>query len=117
MNVKVTLPEGIRTAGSFTVNLKFDTALFEVIKVSKPPKVKCKDTFDESDTVSMVASNATESNKSGEIAANAAYVINTMEVAGVTVIDATLKQRHPALQHSALLYLKSPGLRAQPSIS
>ena len=93
VNVKVTLPEGIRTAGSFTVNLKFDTALFEVIKVSKPPKVKCKDTFDESDTVSMVASNATESNKSGEIAANAAYVINTMEVAGVTVIDATLKAK------------------------
>ena len=93
VNVKVTLPEGIRTAGSFTVNLKFDTVLFEVIKVSKPPKVKCKDTFDESDTVSMVASNATESNKSGEIAANAAYVINTMEVAGVTVIDATLKAK------------------------
>ena len=93
VNVKVTLPEGIRTAGSFTVNLKFDTTLFEVIKVNKPPKVKCKDTFDESDTVSMVASNASESNKSGEIAANAAYVINTMEVAGVTVIDATLKAK------------------------
>ena len=93
VNVKVTLPEGIETAGSFTVNLKFDTALFEVTRVKKPPKVNYTDKFGEAETISMVVSDATESNNSGELAANAAYELNTLEVAGVTVIDATLKAK------------------------
>ena len=93
VNVKVTLPNITEKAGSFTVNLKFDTALFEVTKVKKPPKVNCTDKFGEAETVSMVVSDATESNNSGELAANAAYELNTLEVAGVTVIDATLKAK------------------------
>ena len=93
VNVKVTLPNITEKAGSFTVNLKFDTALFEVTRVKKPPKVNCTDKFGEAETVSMVVSDATESNNSGELAANAAYELNTLEVAGVTVIDATLKAK------------------------
>ena len=36
VNVKVTLPNISETAGSFTVNLKFDTTLFEVVSVDVP---------------------------------------------------------------------------------
>lgn len=93
VNVKVTLPNITEKAGSFTVNLKFDTTLFEVTEVKEPPKVNCTNKFGNADTVSMTVSDAAESNISGELTANATYALNTMEVAGVTVIDATLKAK------------------------
>ena len=94
VNVKVTLPEGIQTAGSFTVNLKFDTTLFEVDSRGAPPKISATDEgFSTSEIVSIVANPAAGANTSGELTANASYTYNTMEVAGVTVIDAKLKAK------------------------
>ncbi len=96
VNVKVTLPNISETAGSFTVNLKFDTTLFEVVKRAAPPKISATDedygTPDDV-KVNIVANNAAGANSVGELTANAAYTFNTMEVAGVTVIDATLKAK------------------------
>ena len=94
VNVKVTLPEGIETAGSFTVNLKFDTTLFEVISRAAPPTLSAYDEENEFDTsVTMVINGPKAANSVGELTANAAYTYNTMKVAGVTVIDATLKAK------------------------
>ena len=94
VNVRVTLPAGIRTAGSFTTNLKFDTTLFEVVSRAAPPKISATDEgYGTQDDVKIVANNAAIANTSGELTANATYVYNTMEVAGVTVIDATLKAK------------------------
>lgn len=94
VNVKVTLPNISETAGSFTVNLKFDTTLFEVVKRAAPPKISATDEdYGTPDDVKIVANNAAGANSVGELTANAAYTFNTMEVAGVTVIDATLKAK------------------------
>ena len=94
VNVKVTLPNISETAGSFTVNLKFDTTLFEVVKRAAPPKISATDEdYGTPDDVKIVANNAAGANSVGELTANAAYTFNTMVVAGVTVIDATLKAK------------------------
>ena len=94
VNVKVTLPEGIETAGSFTVNLKFDTTLFEVISRAAPPTLSAYDEENEFDTsVTMVINGPKPANSVGELTANASYTHNTIKVAGVTVIDATLKAK------------------------
>ena len=94
VNVKVTLPNISETAGSFTVNLKFDTTLFEVVKRAVPPTISATDEdYGTPDDVKIVANNAAGANSVGELTANAAYTFNTMEVAGVTVIDATLKAK------------------------
>lgn len=94
VNVKVTLPNISETAGSFTVNLKFDTTLFEVVERAAPPKISATDEdYGTPDDVKIVANNAAGANPVGELTANAAYTFNTMEVAGVTVIDATLKAK------------------------
>ena len=94
VNVKVTLPEGIQTAGSFTANLKFDMTLFEVVSRVAPPKISATDEgYGSQDDVKIFANTAAIANTSGELTANAAYTYNTMEVAGVTVIDATLKAK------------------------
>ena len=94
VNVKVTLPNISETAGSFTVNLKFDTTLFEVVKRAAPPTISATDEdYGTPDDVKIVANNAAGANSVGELTANAAYTFNTMEVAGVTVIDATLKAK------------------------
>ena len=94
VNVKVTLPNISETAGSFTVNLKFDTTLFEVVKRAAPPKISATDEdYGTPNDVKIVANNAAGANSVGELTANAAYTFNTMEVAGVTVIDATLKAK------------------------
>ena len=94
VNVKVTLPEGIETAGSFTANLKFDTTLFEVVSRVAPPKISAIDEgYGSQDDVKIFANTAAIANTSGELTANASYTYNTMEVAGVTVIDATLKAK------------------------
>jgi len=94
VNVKVTLPNISETAGSFTVNLKFDTTLFEVVKRAAQPKISATDEdYGTPDDVKIVANNAAGANSVGELTANAAYTFNTMEVAGVTVIDATLKAK------------------------
>lgn len=93
VNVKVTLPEGIETAGSFTVNLKFDTALFEVVSVDVPTTLNATTKSGKSTVVPVVYGEADDANNSGELTANAAYTNNTIQVAGVTVIDATLKAK------------------------
>lgn len=93
VNVKVTLPEGIETAGSFTVNLKFDTALFEVVSVDVPTTLNATTKSGKSIVVPVVYGEADDANNSGELTANAAYTNNTIQVAGVTVIDATLKAK------------------------
>ena len=94
VNVKVTLPEGIETAGGFTVNLKFDTTLFEVVSRVAPPKISATDEgYGSQDDVKIFANTAAIANTSGELTANATYSYNTMKVAGVTVIDATLKAK------------------------
>ena len=94
VNVKVTLPNISETAGSFTVNLKFDTTLFEVVNRVAPPKISATDEdYGTPDDVKIVANNTAGANSVGELTANASYTFNTMEVAGVTVIDATLKAK------------------------
>ena len=93
VNVKVTLPEGIETAGSFTVSLDFDKTLFEVTKFSSVPFLTATDGDGEPAYVSPVKGTKDSSNENGSLDVNAAYIFNTMEVAGVTVIDATLKAK------------------------
>ena len=94
VNVKVTLPNITEKAGTFTVNLKFDTTLFEVVSRAAPPKISATDEgFGSQDDVKIFANTAAIANTSGELTANASYTYNTMEVAGVTVIDATLKAK------------------------
>lgn len=94
VNVKVTLPNITEKAGSFTVNLKFDTTLFEVISRAAPPTLSAYDEENEFDTsITMTINSPKAANSVGELTANAAYTYNTMEVAGVTVIDATLKAK------------------------
>ena len=93
VNVKVTLPEGIETAGSFTVSLDFDKTLFEVTKFSSVPFLTATDGDGETAYVSPVKGTKDSSNENGSLDVNAAYIFNTMEVAGVTVIDATLKAK------------------------
>ena len=94
VNVKVTLPNISETAGSFTVNLKFDTALFEVVSRALPPQLSAyNEGFSAAASVDIVANPPADANTSGELTANASYTYNTMKVAGVTVIDATLKAK------------------------
>ena len=94
VNVKVTLPNITEKAGSFTVNLKFDTALFEVVSRALPPQLSAyNEGFSAAASVDIVANPPADANTSGELTANASYTYNTMEVAGVTVIDATLKAK------------------------
>ena len=93
VNVKVTLPEGIQTAGSFTVVMNFDKEKFEVTKYKKPAPLNCLDGENEADIVSVVKNTAEIANNSGQLTVNATYPYNTIEVAGVTVIDATLKAK------------------------
>ena len=94
VNVKVTLPNITEKAGTFTVNLKFDTTLFEVVSRVAPPKISATDEgYGSQDDVKIFANTAAIANTSGELTANASYTYNTMEVAGVTVIDATLKAK------------------------
>ena len=94
VNVKVTLPEGIETAGSFTVNLKFDTTLFEAVSFNYPDSLNAiNELTNKKVTVEIVTNDPTSANSVGELTANASYTYNTIEVAGVTVIDATLKAK------------------------
>lgn len=94
VNVKVTLPEGIETAGSFTVNLKFDTTLFEAVSFNYPDSLNAiNELTNKKVTVEIVTNDPTSANSVGELTANASYPYNTMKVAGVTVIDATLKAK------------------------
>ena len=94
VNVKVTLPNITEKAGSFTVNLKFDTALFEVVSRALPPQLSAyNEGFSAAASVDIVANPPADANTSGELTANASYTYNTMTVAGVTVIDATLKAK------------------------
>ena len=93
VNVKVTLPNISETAGSFTVNLKFDTTLFEVVSVDVPTTLNATTKSGKATVVPVVYGEADDANNSGELTANAAYTYNTIQVAGVTVIDATLKAK------------------------
>ena len=93
VNVKVTLPNISETAGSFTVSLNFDKTLFEVTKFSSVPFLTATDGDGETAYVSPVKGTKDSSNENGSLDVNAAYIFNTMEVAGVTVIDATLKAK------------------------
>ena len=94
VNVKVTLPEGIQTAGSFTVVMDFDKNKFEVTDRKMPPTLTATNTdFEANENVSIVANGKTIANTSGQLTANASYAYNTIQVAGITVIDATLKAK------------------------
>ena len=94
VNVKVTLPAGIQTAGSFTVVMNFDKEKFEVTGRKMPPTLTATNTdFESNENVSIVANGKAIANTSGQLTANASYPYNTIQVAGVTVIDATLKAK------------------------
>ena len=93
VNVKVTLPEGIQTAGSFTVDLKFDKDKFEVQKFKSVAMLSATDGDGEDAVVAPVKGTVTTANEQGALKVNAAYPYNTIQVAGVTVIDATLKAK------------------------
>lgn len=93
VNVKVTLPNISETAGSFTVSLNFDKTLFEVTKFSSVPVLTATDGDGETAYVSPVKGTKNSSNENGSLDVNAAYTYNTIQVAGVTVIDATLKAK------------------------
>ena len=97
VNVKITLPEGIETAGSFTIDMKFDKDIFEVTEIKRPPRLTAtNEEYAEEEKVSIVIVDLAGANTNGVLACNAAYTYNTMKVAGVTVIDATLKVKEGA---------------------
>ena len=102
--LKVTMPEGIETAGSFTVRLNFDNTKFEVVSRSKPPKITATDDWGDNDTTNITANTAELANKDGILTAVAAYTLNTMKVAGVTVIEATLKVKEGATGTAAFSF-------------
>ena len=94
VNVKVTLPNISETAGSFTVVMNFDKNKFEVTDRKMPPTLTATNTeFENTENVSIVANGKANANTNGQLTANAAYVYNTIQVAGVTVVDATLKAK------------------------
>ena len=94
VNVKVTLPNISETAGSFTVVMNFDKNKFEVTDRKMPPTLTATNTeFGNTENVSIVANGKANANTNGQLTANAAYVYNTIQVAGVTVVDATLKAK------------------------
>ena len=94
VNVKVTLPNITEKAGSFTVNLKFDTTLFEAVSFNYPDSLNAiNELTNKKVTVEIMTNDPTSANSVGELTANASYAYNTIEVAGVTVIDATLKAK------------------------
>ena len=93
VNVKVTLPEGIQTAGSFSVDLKFDKDKFEVQKFKSVAMLSATDGDGEDAVVAPVKGTVTTANEQGALKVNATYPYNTIQVAGVTVIDATLKAK------------------------
>lgn len=93
VNVKVTLPAGIETAGSFTVDLKFDKDKFEVQKFKSVATLSATDGDGEDTVVAPVKGTVATANEQGALKVNAAYTYNTIQVAGVTVIDATLKAK------------------------
>ena len=67
--LKVTMPEGIETAGSFTVRLNFDNTKFEVVSRSKPPKITATDDWGDNDTTNITANTAELANKDGILTA------------------------------------------------
>ena len=94
VNVKVTLPEGIQTAGSFTVVMNFDKGKFEVMSLNYPDDLEAwNEAKNKTASVEVVTNTPDIANVSGQLTANAAYPYNTIKVAGVTVIDATLKAK------------------------
>ena len=94
VNVKVTLPEGIQTAGSFTVVMNFDKGKFEVMSLNYPDDLEAwNEAKNKTASVEVVTNTPDIANASGELTANASYPYNTIKVAGVTVIDATLKAK------------------------
>ena len=94
VNVKVTLPEGIETAGSFTVVMDFDKGKFEVMSLNYPDDLEAwNEAKNKTASVEVVTNTPDIANASGQLAANASYTYNTIKVAGVTVIDATLKAK------------------------
>lgn len=94
VNVKVTLPEGIQTAGSFTVVMDFDKGKFEVMSLNYPDDLEAWNEAKNKTASVEVATNTPDiANVSGQLTANASYPYNTIKVAGVTVIDATLKAK------------------------
>ena len=94
VNVKVTLPEGIQTAGSFTVVMDFDKGKFEVMSLNYPDDLEAwNEAKNKTASVEVVTNTPDIANVSGQLTANASYPYNTIKVAGVTVIDATLKAK------------------------
>ena len=94
VNVKVTLPAGIQTAGSFTVVMNFDKGKFEVMSLNYPDDLEAwNEAKNKTASVEVVTNTPDIANASGELTANASYPYNTIKVAGVTVIDATLKAK------------------------
>ncbi|MCI6586023.1 MAG: peptidoglycan-binding protein [Oscillibacter sp.] len=94
VNVKVSLPEGIQTAGSFTVVMNFDKGKFEVMSLNYPDDLEAwNEAKNKTASVEVVTNTPDIANVSGQLTANAAYPYNTIQVAGVTVIDATLKAK------------------------
>ena len=96
VNLKVTLPEGIETAGSFTVRLNFDPAQFEVTKVTAPLMLETTDGEGNPAITTIVKIDVAGANKQGLLACNAAYIYNTINVAGVTVLEASLMVKEGA---------------------
>ena len=94
VNVKVTLPAGIQTAGSFTVVMDFDKGKFEVMSLNYPDDLEAwNEAKNKTASVEVVTNTPDIANVSGQLTANASYPYNTIKVAGVTVIDATLKAK------------------------
>ena len=83
VNLKVTLPAGIETAGAFTVDMNFDKTKFEVTDVKAPRLNAFNEEFSETEKVTIVKITVESANTNGKLACNAAYLYNTMEVAGV----------------------------------
>ena len=93
VNVKVTMPEGIETAGSFTISLKFDKDKFKVTKFTATTLMATDEEAEEDAYITPVKGTKDTANNDGALKVNAAYTYNTMQVAGKTVINATLEAK------------------------
>ena len=104
VNVKFTLPEGIDTAGNFTIRVLFDNSQLEVTKITAPLFLNTIDGDGNPAITTIAKIDVSGANEQGLLSCGAFYDYNTIEVAGVTVLEATLKVKEGASGTAAFTY-------------
>ena len=101
VNLKVTLPQISGTAGSFTVDLRFDNSKLEVTKMNAPAALPLSDS---SSTVSIMTNTKDLANENGQLAANAYHTYNIIDLSGATVIDVELTAKENVSGQAAFVF-------------